>query len=122
MISPNTVFELLRPLRQSLGGRFGSSGLIRERNLPIGCCPHTIAVYDKAAIKVLIYPYYQYYPTVTEWGQYLTYQLHDAGPLFDLELCVKASSCGMAAYTAASNASDANYKSKCNSTGSICDS
>ena len=36
-------------------------------------CPHTVTVYNRATIKVLIYLYYEYYPTVTEWGQYPTY-------------------------------------------------
>ena len=36
----------------------------------LGYCPHTVTVYKKATIKGLIYPYYDYYSTVTEWGQY----------------------------------------------------
>ena len=34
----------------------------------VGYCPHTVTVYNRATIKVLIYLYYEYYPTVTEWG------------------------------------------------------
>ena len=37
-----------------------------EANL--GYCPHTVTVYNRATIKVLIYLYYEYYPTVTKWG------------------------------------------------------
>ena len=39
---------------------------------PLGTAPHTVTVYNRATIKVLIYLYYEYYPTVTEWGQYPT--------------------------------------------------
>ena len=35
-----------------------------------GYCPPTVTVYNWATIKVLIYLYFEYYPTVTEWGQY----------------------------------------------------
>ena len=38
--------------------------------LYIGYCPHTVTVYNRATIKGLIYPYYEYYSTVTEWVQY----------------------------------------------------
>ena len=38
-----------------------------------GYCPHTVTVYNRATIKGLIYPYYEYYSTVTEWGQYPTH-------------------------------------------------
>ena len=38
--------------------------------LDIGYCPHTAPVYNRATITVLLYVYYEYYPTVTEWGQY----------------------------------------------------
>ena len=36
----------------------------------LGYCPHTVTVHNRATIKVLIYLYYEYNPTVTEWGQY----------------------------------------------------
>ena len=36
----------------------------------VGYCPHTVTVYNRATIKVLMYLYYEYYSTVTEWGQY----------------------------------------------------
>ena len=36
----------------------------------LGTAPHTATVYNRATIKLLIYLYYEYYPTVTEWGQY----------------------------------------------------
>ena len=42
-----------------------------EANL--GYCPHTVTVYNRATIKVLIYLYYGYYPTVTKWGQYFSH-------------------------------------------------
>ena len=32
----------------------------------------TVTVYNRATIKGLIYPYDEYYPAVTEWGQYPT--------------------------------------------------
>ena len=39
----------------------------------VGYCPHTVIVYNRATIKVLIYLYYEYDSTITEWGQYPTY-------------------------------------------------
>ena len=36
----------------------------------VGYCPHTVTVYNRATIKVLIYLYYEYYSTVAECGQY----------------------------------------------------
>ena len=39
-------------------------------------CPHTVTVYNRATIKVLIYLYYEYYATVTEWGQYPIYAIY----------------------------------------------
>ena len=38
--------------------------------------PHTVTVYNRATIKVLIYPYYEYWPTVTERGQYPNHHHH----------------------------------------------
>ena len=38
--------------------------------LNLGHCPHTVTVYNRATIKLLIYLDYEYYSTVTEWGQY----------------------------------------------------
>ena len=35
----------------------------------LGTASHTVTVDNRATIKVLIYPYYEYDPTVTEWGQ-----------------------------------------------------
>ena len=32
--------------------------------------PYTVTVYNRAIIQGLIYPYYEYDPTVTEWGRY----------------------------------------------------
>ena len=40
--------------------------------LNLGIAPHTVTVYNRATNKVLIYLYYEYYPKVTEWGQYPT--------------------------------------------------
>ena len=42
----------------------------QQQYLLIRYCPHTVTVYNRATIKVLTYLYYEYYPTVTEWGQY----------------------------------------------------
>ena len=36
---------------------------------PLGYCPHTVTVYNRATIMGLVYPYYEYCSTVTEWGQ-----------------------------------------------------
>ena len=35
-----------------------------------GYCPHPVTVHIRGPIKGYIYPYYNYYPTVTEGGQY----------------------------------------------------
>ena len=48
----------------------GSLSKADPRKAYFGYCPHTVTVYNKATIKVLIYLYYEYCPTVTEWGQY----------------------------------------------------
>ena len=37
--------------------------------------PHTVTVYNRATIKGLLYLYYEYYPTVTEWGPYPRYSI-----------------------------------------------
>ena len=41
----------------------------------LGYCPHTVTVYNRATIKVLIYLYNEYDPTVTERVQYAKYIL-----------------------------------------------
>ena len=46
---------------------FTSLGVI---GVYLGYCPHTVTVYNRATIKGLIYLYYEYYPTVTEWGHH----------------------------------------------------
>ena len=38
------------------------------KGVQVGFCPHTVTVYNRATIKGLIYPYYEYYSTVTGWG------------------------------------------------------
>ena len=46
-----------------------------------GYCPHPVTVYSRSPIKgyiyIYIYPYYNHYPTVTEWGQYPRFLHHD---------------------------------------------
>ena len=43
----------------------------------LGTAPiHTVTVYNRAAIKVLIYRYYEYYPTVTDLGQYPSFKVY----------------------------------------------
>ena len=39
-----------------------------SQDVKLGTAPHTVTVYNRATIKVLIYLYYEYYPTVTEWA------------------------------------------------------
>ena len=48
--------------------------------LCIGYGPHTVTVYNRATIKGLIYLYYEYYPTVTEWGPYPSFADKGLGP------------------------------------------
>ena len=40
------------------------------RLLEVGYCPHPVTAYNRSTIKGLIYPQYEYYPAVTEWGRY----------------------------------------------------
>ena len=41
------------------------------QGLGLGTAPHAVTVYNyRATSKVLMYPYYEDYPTVAEWGQY----------------------------------------------------
>ena len=48
----------------------GTSEPIGPWEFRVGYGPHTVTVHNRATIKGLIYLYYEYYPTVTEWGPY----------------------------------------------------
>ena len=41
--------------------------------LCVGYCPHTATVYSRVTVKGLLCPFSEYFPTVTEWGQYPSY-------------------------------------------------
>ena len=44
---------------------------------PVGYCPHTAIVYNRATTKVLVisvYLYFEYHSTATEWGQYPSFR------------------------------------------------
>ena len=45
-----------------------ASQIPKKRGPYFGYCPHTVTVYNRATTKVLIYLYYEDYPTLTEWG------------------------------------------------------
>ena len=50
--------------------------LHRPLHTNLGYCPHTVTVYNRATIKVLImHLYYEYVSTVTGWGQFPTQSL-----------------------------------------------
>ena len=64
------------------------SNLPSPGNVSLGTAPLTATVYNRATIKVRIYLYYEYYPTLTEWGQdpmYLMFESRspstNSGPL-----------------------------------------
>ena len=48
---------------------------LKPSTMHLGYCLSPVTVYIKGPIKGYIYPYYYYYPTVTEWGQDPTYTL-----------------------------------------------
>ena len=54
------------------GRGFVNQGSTPGFHLNLGYCPGTVTVYN-STMKGVIYPYYEYYSTVTEWGQYPTY-------------------------------------------------
>ena len=55
-----------------MSSRLGFAGC----GLNFGYCPHTVTVYNRATIKVLImHLYYEYVSTVTGWGQFPTQSL-----------------------------------------------
>ena len=66
----------------SLDYRVPLTGLVRAslrvyyltNKAELGNCPHTVTLYSRAIIKSLTCPYDVYYSTVTEWGQYLSYE------------------------------------------------
>ena len=58
-------------LRLGCGGSLTQTPPLESPKLhTLGTAPHTVRVYNSATIKGLIYPYYEYYSTVTEWGRY----------------------------------------------------
>ena len=51
----------------------GLRSKLSPKELYFGYCPHPVTVYIRGPSKDYIYIYYNYYPTVTEGGQYLSY-------------------------------------------------
>ena len=55
--------------------RYPKVANLEGTSLWFGYCPHSVTVYIRAPSMGYIQPYYHYYPTVTGWGQYPTYDL-----------------------------------------------
>ena len=76
--APTTVAAHLKMAENGLeaGGGVGWAGDLNPKDAGIReCrvreyCPHTVTLYNRAITMGLLYPYCEYYSTVTEWGQY----------------------------------------------------
>ena len=63
-----------RGLLKAYVSRFMVLGSLGFRDAEtFGAAPNTVTVYNRATVRGIIYPHYEYYSTVTEWGgQYPT--------------------------------------------------
>ena len=65
-----------RDLGAELGWYLGTSSQLQGKGeicTIYPSCPHPVTVYIRGPIKGYIYPYSNYYLTVTGWGQYPRY-------------------------------------------------